>query len=197
MSATDDDAEYVEYRDVRQPPSPPPPSAPLPMGPPPPGPPVPMGPPASGAPPPMGPSATTVTEIKTGPGLGIRALWFVLVGWWLTGIVSAIAWFAMITLIGLPLGIYLINRIPTVITLRPRTTYRYRYTDELGRLVTVDGGIEQPPWYVRGLWFIFVGWWASGLAMAIGWVLIVLIITMPIGLMIYNRVPFVASLVRY
>jgi hypothetical protein len=33
--------------------------------------------------------------------------------------------------------------------------------------------------------------------MAIGYVLVVLIVTLPIGLWIYNRVPFVASLYRY
>ena len=55
----------------------------------------------------------SVAEQKTGPGLLVRALWFVFIGWWLTGIVSAIAWFAMVTIIGLPLGIWLINRIPT------------------------------------------------------------------------------------
>ena len=52
-------------------------------------------------------------------------------------------------------------------------------------------------WVVRGVWFIFVGWWASAIVMAIGWLLIVLIITIPIGLWMYNRVPFVASLYRY
>lgn len=157
-----------------QPPSPPPPSAPRPE--------------------PLPPS---MQELKTGPGLAIRAIWFIFVGWWLTGIVSAVAWFAMITIIGLPLGIWLINRIPTVITLRPRTSYRYQYTDQLGRIVTHEAPVDQPPWYVRGLWFVFVGWWASAIAMAFGWLLIVLIITLPIGLMIYNRVPFIASLYRY
>ena len=38
---------------------------------------------------------------------------------------------------------------------------------------------------------------ASALVMSLGFLLVVLIITMPIGLMLYNRVPFVASLYRY
>ncbi len=138
-----------------------------------------------------------MTELQTGPGLLVRALWFVFIGWWLTAIVSALAWAAMVTIIGLPLGIWMINRIPTVITLRPRTTLRYQYTDELGRIVTHDLPEEQPHWVVRGLWFVFFGWWLSAIAMGIGWVLIVLIITLPIGLMIYNRIPFIASLYRY
>ena len=136
-------------------------------------------------------------EVKQGPGLLVRALWFIFIGWWLTGIVSAIAWLSMITIIGLPLGIWLINRIPTVITLRPRTREVQRMIDSAGFVNFVQVPVAQVSWVVRGVWFIFVGWWASAIVMFIGWLLIVLIITLPIGLMIYNRVPFVASLYRY
>ena len=108
------------------------------------------------------PRAPSWPRQKTGPGLLVRALWFVFIGWWLTAIVSAVAWFAMITIIGLPLGIWLVNRIPTVLTLRPRTSYVYAYTDALGRTVTHETKIDQPPWYIRGLWFIFVGLVAVG-----------------------------------
>src|SRR5690349_14157973 len=136
-------------RPVAQPPAPPPPGAPG------------SGdaagtghePPGQGIGEWMRPGSGTITELKTGPTLGVRAVWFLLVGWWATGFVSAFAWVAMITLIGLPLGIWLINRIPTVLTLRPRTSYRYQYTDQLGRIVTLDEPIQQPPWYVRGMWF--------------------------------------------
>ncbi len=127
----------------------------------------------------------------------MRALWFVFVGWWLTGIVSTIAWLAMLTILGLPLGIWLINRIPTVLTLRPRTSYVYAWTDAQGYGRTTRVAIDQPPWLVRGLWFLLVGWWASGIVMTIGYLLVLLIITLPLGLMVFNRVPFVASLYRY
>jgi uncharacterized membrane protein YccF (DUF307 family) len=135
-------------------------------------------------------------QTKSGPGFLIRAVWFVLVGWWLTGVMSAIAWVAMITIIGLPLGIYLINRIPTFITLRPRTsTMTATMVD--GHLVVEHSQLKQQPWYIRLVWFVLVGWWASAIVMLVGWVLVVLILTLPIGLMLYNRVPFVASLYRY
>lgn len=97
----------------------------------------------------------------------MRALWFVVVGWWLTAIVSILAWFAMVTIIGLPLGIYLVNHVPTYLTLRPRTKTTYWVADPAGG------------------------------AMTIGHLLIVLILTIPVGLWMYNRVPFVASLYRY
>ena len=110
--------------------------------------------------------APPITERKTGPGLLVRAVWFMFVGSWLTGITAAVAWFAIMTIIGLPLGIWLINRIPTVLTLRPRTSHVYATTDPWGRTVMTEIPIDQPPWYIRGIWFIFVGWWASGLVMS-------------------------------
>jgi uncharacterized membrane protein YccF (DUF307 family) len=57
---------------------------------------------------------------QRGPDLLIRIIWLVFIGWWLGGIVSAIAWILFITIIGLPLGLYIVNRLPGVITLRPQ-----------------------------------------------------------------------------
>jgi uncharacterized membrane protein YccF (DUF307 family) len=137
-----------------------------------------------------------VMKTKSGPGFLVRAVWFVLIGWWLTGIMSFLGWIAMITIIGLPVGIYLINRIPTFITLRPRTR-EVSAIMENGILRIAEGKRSQQPWYIRFVWFLVVGWWASALVMAVGWVLVVLFVTLPLGLILYNRVPFVASLYRY
>lgn len=197
---TDPDPTEPEIPIVPVPASPPaetpPPVSTTPPSPPPPSAPVPVATAPAGAPPPTAPYPVPA-EVQQGPGFLVRAIWFLLVGWWLTGIVSAIAWFAMVTIIGLPLGIWLINRIPTVITLRPRTRQVQQMVDAAGfaRLEAVP--IPQQPWYVRGVWFIFIGWWASAIVMTIGWILIVLILTIPVGLWMYNRVPFVASLYRY
>lgn len=139
---------------------------------------------------------TLFLETKSGPGLLVRAIWFVFVGWWLTGIMSLIAWFAMVTIVGLPLGIYLINRIPTFITLRPRTRQVSAIMED-GLLRVTEHKRSQQPWYIRFAWFLLVGWWASAIVMGIAWLLCVLILTLPLGLMLYNRVPFVASLYRY
>ncbi len=138
-----------------------------------------------------------VTETKAGPGYLARALWFVFVGWWATGIVSAVAWLALVTIIGLPLGIYLVNRLPTVLTLRPRTSTVYTSTDGYGRTVSTVARLDQVHWVARGAWFLFVGWWLSGVVMTIGYALVLTIIGLPLGVMLFNRVPFVASLYRY
>ena len=147
--------------------------------------------------PPMPPMPPAPAEIQRGPGMLVRAVWFVFVGWWLVGIMSAIAWLAMVTIIGLPLGIYLINHIPTFLTLRPRTTRLHWAMDQGGTAHLVEVNRVQTAWPVRFVWFLFVGWWASAVVMVVGWALIVLILTLPLGLWVYNRVPFVASLYRY
>jgi uncharacterized membrane protein YccF (DUF307 family) len=47
----------------------------------------------------------------------IRAIWFVLVGWWAAGIWMFVAYFISLTIIGIPVGIMMLNRLPEVFTL--------------------------------------------------------------------------------
>src|SRR5215210_3312712 len=74
-------------------------------------------------------NASYVVEDRTAPSLVLRVLWFIFVGFWLGGIVTAAAWALNVTIIGLPLGLWVLNRIPTVMTLRP-----------MRRTLTVDRG---------------------------------------------------------
>jgi uncharacterized membrane protein YccF (DUF307 family) len=138
-----------------------------------------------------------VREYKSGPGLLIRFIWWLLVGWWLSGLVIAVAWIALITILGIPVGIWLINRLPTVLTLRPRTREWALGQDESGQDVTMDRGLGQVPWPIRGIWFIFIGWWLSALWMFVAWLIQLTIIGLPVALLMFNRTPFVASLYRY
>lgn len=57
----------------------------------------------------------------SGHGFVVRALWFLFVGWWLSGNVISLGGLAMVTVIGLPLAFWLFNRVPQAQTLRPRT----------------------------------------------------------------------------
>ena len=134
---------------------------------------------------------------KEGPGLLVRFVWWLFIGCWLSGVVIAIAWLALITIVGIPLGIWLINRLPTVLTLRPRTRAWILGQDAAGRTVLISAGRAQPPWWLRGIWFLLVGWWASGLWMAAAWLLSLTVIGLPLALLMFNRTPFIASLYRY
>jgi len=136
-------------------------------------------------------------EYKSGPGLLVRFVWWLFVGWWASGIVVALAWLALITIVGIPLGIYLINRLPSVLTLRPRSREWTLGEDELGQEVVSDRGRPQVAWPLRGVWFILVGWWASAIWMSLAWLVQLTVIGIPVALLMFNRTPFIASLYRY
>jgi len=138
-----------------------------------------------------------VLEYKSGPNLLVRFIWWLLVGWWASGIAIGIAWLALITIVGIPIGIWLINRLPSILTLRPRTRQRSVGQDAGGRTIIAEGGRAQTAWPVRGLWFVLIGWWASGLWMVIAWLISITLIGLPLALLMLNRTPFVASLYRY
>lgn len=121
------------------------------------------------------------------PSFAVRAVWFLLVGWWATGIWLGVAWFLNVTIIGLPLGIKMINVTPKVLSLKERD-----FVDEDGA-----PGEQRYGLLVRGIWFVFVGWWASGLWMSVAYVFTVSIVGIPVAVMMYNKLPFVVSLYEY
>jgi uncharacterized membrane protein YccF (DUF307 family) len=47
-----------------------------------------------------------------------HALYFILIGWWFGAIWSLLAWLLCITVIGIPVGVMMYNRLPAVMTLR-------------------------------------------------------------------------------
>lgn len=137
-----------------------------------------------------------VRETSNGPNLLVRAVWYLLVGWWLTAFAMALAWTAAILIVGLPLTFWLVNRIPTFLTLRPRRQ-RYTATTDASGVTRYDKlSTEQSGPLVRAAWFIFVGWWASLAWMVGAYFFMLTIIGIPLGLMMVNRLPFVFSLHR-
>jgi uncharacterized membrane protein YccF (DUF307 family) len=138
----------------------------------------------------------TVVERKSGRTFVVRAVWFFLVGWWLSGLVMLVAWALGLTVIGLPFTFYLVNRLPTVLTLRPRSE-RYRIVqgaDGIERYERV--ATQQTSLLIRIVYFLVLGWWLSGIWMGLAWLLSVSIIGFPLGLYMVNRVPFVITLHR-
>ena len=50
----------------------------------------------------------------------VRALWFLLVGWWLSLLWANVASFFAVAVVGLPLAVWMLHRLPFVLSL-----YRY------------------------------------------------------------------------
>jgi uncharacterized membrane protein YccF (DUF307 family) len=141
-------------------------------------------------------SATVVIQPSAGPGFLVRAIWFVLIGWWLSALAIAAAYFAAITVIGLPLAFYVFNRIPMITTLRGRTQ-NYE-TTQVGETTLMRAKtIAQRPMWVRVVYFILVGWWLGAVWLAVAWFLSITIIGLPIAVLMYDRVGGIMTLLRY
>jgi len=132
-------------------------------------------------------AATTDSPANDDPALAVRAVWFLLVGWWATGIWLSVAWVLNVTVIGLPLGIKMINMTPKVLSLKERA-----FVDAEGR-----SGQQRYGLLVRGVYFVLVGWWASGIWMSVAYVFTVSIVGIPVAVVMYNKLPFVVSLYEY
>jgi uncharacterized membrane protein YccF (DUF307 family) len=127
-----------------------------------------------------------------GPGLLVRAIYFILIGWWLSAIWAAVAWLLCITIIGLPLGLYMLNRLPQAVTLKPVRS-NLRVTPS-GRLVEV--AVPQLPFLVRAIYFLLIGWWFSALWIIVAWLLHASIVGMLIGFWMFNRTAAIVTLAR-
>ena len=118
--------------------------------------------------------------------LVVRAVWFVVVGWWATPVVVNVAWLLNLTVIGIPLGIKVLNFVPTVLSLKePRS----RTAPEAAR--------GQRSLVVRAVYFVFVGWWLSLLWAELAAFLSVTIVGLPLAYWMFNRLPYVTSLYRF
>jgi uncharacterized membrane protein YccF (DUF307 family) len=130
-------------------------------------------------------------EQRHGPNILIRLLYFFLFGFWFSGIWTAIGWILCVTIIGLPVGLWMLNRMPQVVTLAPR---RENLVIAGGQIYRVE--TPQHPLLLRALWFIFVGWWLSGIWLFVAWGLSVSIIGMVIAFWMFDQVPTIITLAR-
>ena len=115
--------------------------------------------------------------------LGIRALWFVFVGLWAGQIWLLVAWLLNLTLIGLPLGMWMLNQLPQVMTLRQRR----------GDL-QMPTGRSTVPFVARAIYFVLVGWWLSLLWVELAWLAAALLIGLPLSFLMFERAGTVATL---
>ena len=137
-------------------------------------------------------SQPVVVARQSGPGLLIRALYFILFGLWFSGIWAAVAWVLSVTIIGLPLGLLMLNRLPQVVTLKPSGG---------DLLITANGqvierDVRQAPFLLRAIYFLLIGWWLSLIWIALAWALCASIVGMVIGFWMFNRVPAIITLAR-
>jgi uncharacterized membrane protein YccF (DUF307 family) len=137
-----------------------------------------------------------VIVTKQNPGCLVQLLWFVLVGWWAGQLWIAAAWFLTVTIIGAPVGVAMLNRLPQVIALRGQTTGVV--VKQIGdrEYVTRTTRVPQYNILLRALYFVLVGWWLSAIWMEVAYAISLTIIGLPIGFWMFDQVPALVSLRR-
>ena len=125
----------------------------------------------------------------------LRALWFLLVGWWLSGIFIGLGYLFMVLVITAPLGFWFLNRVPQAQTLRLRS-------NEL--VITARDGITyvsemkhtQRPWYLRVL-YLPIGLILGLIWLTIAWLVSLPVITLPLSIYMIDRAPGIITLQRH
>jgi len=141
-------------------------------------------------------NGTVVMEQKRNPGCLLQLLWFAFIGVWLGQAWMIVAWILMLTIIGIPLGIAMLNMLPKVIALREPTHQVRMVKGADGRMRLVEVDKPQVNFLLRAIYFLLVGWWFSALWMEAAYLLTATVIGIPLGFWMFDRVPAVLTLRR-
>jgi hypothetical protein len=138
-----------------------------------------------------------IAQQNVGPGFLVRALYFCMIGVWLGFLWTGLAWFLLVSIIGLPLGLMMLNRIPQVMTLRSVRTQTN--VTVLGGVVLVQQGqVTQHAFLLRALYFLVIGWWLSGLWLGMAWSFVGMTfgLGLPLAFWMFDRTPAIVTLAR-
>lgn len=134
----------------------------------------------------------TATTINNSPNIIIRFIWFLFIGLPVSMAWTAVAWVLCISIIGLPIGLLMLAKLPFVTTLRG---------EQITTTVTSSGnmqmqGVPQYPFLIRAIYFVLVGSWLSAIWLAVAWLMSSIIIGLPLSFWMIDRVPAVLTLAR-
>ncbi len=140
--------------------------------------------------------STVVTVQGKQPGCLVQLLWFVVIGWWAGQIWILLAWLFMATVIGIPLAVKMLNRLPYVIALRGQDPEVAVIQAGGVTVVSVGGERSQRNLLLRIVYFLLIGWWLSAFWIEAAYVFCLTIIGLPIGFWMFDKTPAVLSLSR-
>ncbi|MEO8971041.1 MAG: hypothetical protein ABI406_05490 [Ktedonobacteraceae bacterium] len=136
-----------------------------------------------------------------GPSFIVRALYFIFIGWWAGFFWLNLGFALCMFIVTLPLGLVMLNRVPQVLTLRSQgTSTSVQMTSvmtagSVTNVVNVNiGATKQVNFFIRALYFIFVGCWVGYLWAYIAYGFCLTILGLPLGIIMFNRLPAVLTL---
>jgi uncharacterized membrane protein YccF (DUF307 family) len=141
-------------------------------------------------------STVVVGDSKKNPGCLVQLLWFVFIGWWAGQLWIALAWLLMLSVVGIPFGVMMLNKMPQVIALRGQSGGIT--VTRVGDVTLVTTGVSVPQHNIvlRAIYFLLIGWWLSAIWMELAYLICLTIIGLPIGFWMFDRVPALVSLRR-
>ncbi len=141
-----------------------------------------------------------VNQPRRQTGCLVQLLWFLFVGWWASLAAAVFAYLCMVTVLGIPLGIIIINKMPKIIALRePGGAQSAVTVVATGQMTVVNVGTaqqQQRTWLLRLPYFVFIGCWLGALWMVLAWVICCTVVGLPVGLWMFDQAPAVLSLHR-
>jgi uncharacterized membrane protein YccF (DUF307 family) len=140
--------------------------------------------------------STVIVTTRKDPGCLVQVLWFLFVGWWAGQLWIALAWLLMLTIIGIPLAVMMLNKVPKVIALRGQTADLTLTTVGGVTVVSTGARVPQRNILLRAIYFLLVGWWLSAIWMELAYWACLTLIGLPIGFWMFDRVPALVSLRR-
>jgi uncharacterized membrane protein YccF (DUF307 family) len=124
--------------------------------------------------------------VRSQPGCLIQFIYFIFIGWWLGALAMTLAYLLFVTILGIPLGVLIINKLPYLMALRQ--------TEPIISVVGVNS--TQHNFLIRAVWFLLIGFWLTALWLSVAYLLACTIIGMPIGFWMFDRAPAILTLHR-
>ena len=131
-----------------------------------------------------------VGDVQEGPGMLIRFIWMLVIGWWLSGLFYFVGAILTLLIVTAPLGMLVIQKIGWAFSLYQESSLMY-VSDGQTTMVMEK---QQTSFIVRFLYFFFIGWWIGGFALGLAWILGITIIGLPLSFMIMNRLGKIMTL---
>lgn len=129
-------------------------------------------------------AGTPTLIVRNQPGCLVQFLYFVFIGWWLGALSITLAYALFLTILGIPLGVMLINKLPYLLALRQ--------TDPIVSYVGTQ--TIQHNFLLRTVWFLLVGFWLTAIWLVLAYGIACTIIGMPIGFWMFDRAPGLLTL---